>query len=68
MCGICGIVSLSEGDIPVRLANFSNARIWPMLERMNHRGPQGPGVKIPAPPPSARSAWPFAVSTTARSR
>jgi asparagine synthase (glutamine-hydrolysing) len=44
MCGICGIVSLSEGDIPVRLANFSNARIWPMLERMNHRGPQGPGV------------------------
>jgi asparagine synthase (glutamine-hydrolysing) len=44
MCGICGIVSLSEGDITAQLANFSNAHIWPMLESMNHRGPQGPGV------------------------
>ncbi len=44
MCGIAGIVSLSEGDISPLLADFSSTMIWPMLVRMNHRGPQGPGV------------------------
>jgi asparagine synthase (glutamine-hydrolysing) len=45
MCGICGIVCLSDGDIPAQWANVSDAQIRPMLERMNHRGPQGAGVK-----------------------
>jgi asparagine synthase (glutamine-hydrolysing) len=42
MCGICGIVSLdtSDGILPVH--GVSN--IWPMLEKLSHRGPQGPGV------------------------
>lgn len=44
MCGIAGIVSLSEGDISPLLVDFSSTMIWPMLARMNHRGPQGPGV------------------------
>jgi asparagine synthase (glutamine-hydrolysing) len=45
MCGICGIVSPAGGSIPAGAPLRLDAQIWPMLERMDHRGPQGPGVR-----------------------
>ena len=38
MCGICGIVTLGEGN---RLAGGERARVASMLHAMRHRGPDG---------------------------
>ncbi len=44
MCGICGIVSMQDSNHSLE-HSLSN-KLMPMLEKLSHRGPQGPGVSI----------------------